>query len=145
MPVLGRAALAAAQLLCGVLAAAAAPALARQPQRLENLSALDMFGLAERAAAEGRAADAENLYGALTQDPDPEVRAEARFRLGMLLSEIGRPRDAALLFRALLDEKPDAGRVRIELARILALLGRKAPPDASCARRRRPGSRPTSP
>lgn len=120
MPVAGRAAAAAALLLFAGIAAAPAAA---QPERLEDLTALDMFELAERATAQSRIADAESLYSALAHDPDPEVRAEARFRHGMLLSRIGRLGDAALLFRAILDEKPDAARVRIELARILALMG----------------------
>jgi hypothetical protein len=44
----------------------------------------------------------------------------------MMLSAQGRHQDAALAFRAILDEKPDAARVRIELARILAMVGDEA-------------------
>jgi len=54
---------------------------------------------------------------------EPEVRAEARFRLGMMLADQKRYTDAAVTFRALLDEKPNAARVRLELARVLALMG----------------------
>lgn len=106
------------------------PALPAAQAQQASLSAVGVFDLAARAEAAGRPADAEALYRALTGDPDIEIRSEARFRLGMLLDRIGRPRDAAVQFRALLDEKPDAARVRIELARILTALG-----DEGAARR----------
>ena len=92
----------------------------------EGVGAVELFRLAGEAQAEDRLADAETIYRALIQDRDAEVRAEARFRLGMLLAAQGRNRDAALAFRRLLDEKPDAARVRIELARVLALIGDEA-------------------
>ena len=88
-----------------------------------GLSATDLFAAAEEAKAAHRADDALALYDALTHDPDAEIRAEARFRKGMLLGEMKRYADAAVAFRALLDEKPNAPRVRLELARVLALLG----------------------
>ncbi|MCA1197062.1 surface lipoprotein assembly modifier [Sphingomonas sp. R647] len=97
--------------------------LACLAQESARLNATEMFDAAHSARVQGDVAAAETLYRALTQDPDVEVRSEARFRLGMMLSELGRHRDAAVQFRALLDEKPDAQRVRIELARVLALIG----------------------
>ncbi|MEN3748861.1 surface lipoprotein assembly modifier [Sphingomonas sp. HF-S3] len=48
----------------------------------------------------------------------------------MLLAANKRPREAAVLLRAILDEKPGASRVRLELAAILATLG-----DDAAARR----------
>jgi len=113
--------------LCWSLPAAAQQAA---PAEIKNVSPVQLFALAEHAAATHRPMDAEAIYRALTQDPDPQTRAEARFRLGMLLSTLGRNREAAVEFRALLDEKPDAQRVRLELARVLATLG-----DESGARR----------
>lgn len=101
-------------------AAAAQPLV--QPQT-RSMSATAMFSLADRATAASRLADAEAIYRALAHDPDPEIRAEARFRLGMMLAAVRRYRDAAIAFRALLDEKPDANRVRLELARVMALMG----------------------
>lgn len=92
----------------------------------QGLSALDLFALAERARTSGRTGDALLLYDALAHDPEPDVRAEARFRKGMMLAEARRYADAATTFRALLDEKPDAVRVRLELARVLALMGDEA-------------------
>lgn len=95
-----------------------------------GLSAVDVFATAEEARASGKIDDALVMYDALARDPDLEVRTEARFRKGMLLADERRYADAAVAFRALLDEKPDAARVRLELARVLAALG-----DNSAARR----------
>lgn len=104
--------------------ASSAPLQGSQPQQQTGaLSAADVFVLADRARAEGRVDDAIALYDALTQDENAEVRAEARFRKGMMLAELKRYREAAVAFRSLLDEKPDAARVRLELAWILAALG----------------------
>lgn len=69
-------------------------------------------------------ATAETAYRALATNPDIELRIEARFRLAMMLAdEMGKHREAATLFREILDEKPKAARVRIELARMQAMLG----------------------
>ncbi|WP_010544305.1 surface lipoprotein assembly modifier [Sphingomonas elodea] len=108
---------------------APAPALAQTTEQ-RQVSAVELFTLAARAEGVGRPADAETMYRALAKDPDAEVRAEARFRLGQLLERLGRKREAATTYRALLDEKPDAARVRLELARLLTQLG-----DESAARR----------
>ena len=121
-------AVAAAPLGVTSAAAAAAPATAPAPSR--ELSAIEVFAVAERAQRAGHAEDAIRLYDALTQDRNADIRAEARFRKGMLLAALKRYREAALAFRTLLDEKPDAARVRLELARVLALMG-----DDSSARR----------
>lgn len=100
---------------------AAAVAAAVQPRA--GVSAVELFALAEAARAEGRTADAETIYQALTNDPDLEVRTEARFRFAQMLVAGGDHRRAATLLRALLDEKPNAPRARIELAAVLARLG----------------------
>jgi hypothetical protein len=92
-------------------------------QETRRLSAVELFALGDQNRSNGQMADAETIYRALARDPDPEIRAEARFRLGMMLADEKRYKDAALTFRALLDEKPDAARVRLELARVLALMG----------------------
>lgn len=107
-----------------LLLALGTPATAQE--RLENLSATDVFAMAEAARASGQVEDALTLYEGLSRDPDIEIRTEARFRKGMLLSQLGRNADAAVAFRAIIDEKPDAARVRLELARVLALLGDEA-------------------
>jgi len=89
------------------------------------MSPAQLFAFADAARDRGDFALAERAYRALATNPSPELRAEARFRLGMMLADrMGRPRDAAVEFRRILDEKPDAVRVRLELARIQAKLGR---------------------
>ena len=116
---------------CVLAAAAFVSALALAPAGhaatvVEHLSAVQLFRIADQASAAGKTADAEAIYTALAADPDPEVRAEARFREGMMLARARRWREAAVVFRALLDEKPNATRVRLELARVLAAMGDEA-------------------
>jgi tetratricopeptide (TPR) repeat protein len=94
--------------------------------KVERLSATDLFTMADRARAAGHVDAAATIYDALAKDPDDQVRAEARFRKGMMLADKHRYREAALAFQALLDEKPDALRVRLELANVLAQLGDEA-------------------
>lgn len=88
-----------------------------------HVGAIDVFDLAARAADDGRDADALKLYDALSHDPDADIRSEALFRKGQLLAARKRWREAALAYRRLLDGKPDAARVRLELAMVLARLG----------------------
>jgi outer membrane protein len=97
---------------------------------VEGASAARIFAIAADLESAGRADEARTLYQALAKDPDPEIRAEARFRHALLLDRLGKKREAAVQLRALLDEKPDAARVRIELARLLTEIG-----DESAARR----------
>lgn len=94
------------------------------------LSADDLFMIAGRAIAASRFGDAEAIFRALSRDSDGEVRAEARFRLGLMFASMRRYRAAAQAFRDLLDERPDANRVRLELGRVLAMMG-----DEDAARR----------
>lgn len=86
-----------------------------------------MFAYADNARDHGDYAAAAVAYRALASNPDIEMRTEARFRLAMMLAnQQHRYADAGLLLRRILDEKPKAARVRLELARIDALLGRMA-------------------
>jgi len=93
------------------------------PAQSRQLSAIEVFAVAERAQSAGKTEEAMRLYDALTQDRNADVRAEARFRNGVLLATLKRYREAATAFRTLLDEQPEAARVRLELARVLALMG----------------------
>jgi tetratricopeptide (TPR) repeat protein len=111
---------AAAVLIAG---AACAPAAALATSVATGLSAANLFTLADRAIADHRPADALAIYTALSHDPDPEIRAEARFRKGQMLADAKRYADAAITFRQLLDEKPNAAGVRLELVRVLSLMG----------------------
>lgn len=89
-----------------------------------QLSAAQLFAFADSARDQGDFATAETAYQALTQDPDLELRTEARYRLAKMYTDrMGRHRDAAVLFRRILDDKPDATAVRLELAKTMALMG----------------------
>nr|WP_314445399.1 surface lipoprotein assembly modifier [uncultured Sphingomonas sp.] len=105
-------------------------ALALTAVQAVELTPVQLFEVAARLEATGQEAEAEAAYRALAGNPDIELRTEARFRLANLLVKQERKRDAALLLRQILDEKPDAQRVRLELASLLASLG-----DLSAARR----------
>jgi tetratricopeptide (TPR) repeat protein len=117
-----------------LFAAFAAPVLAQDcdPAKgcAQGLSAPQVFAIAERYAAAKRFADAETLLKGLTHDPNDDYRAEARFRLAALREAQGDKQGAIEWLKALLDEKPGAGRPRLELARLLAETG-----DESGARR----------
>ena len=117
-------------LLCALLACAnAAPAAAQGGAGEEQvtLSAAQLFAFADAARDRGEFDVAESAYRALANDPDIELRTEARFRHALMLADqMDRPRDAAVLLRQILDEKPDAARVRVELARMQAQLGNYA-------------------
>lgn len=112
-----------------VLVVSADPALAQNvPEagqgQAVTMSAAELFQFADAARDRGDYATAEKAYRALSTNPDVDIRSEARFRLGMMLADRQqRYADAAVEFRKILDEKPKAGRVRLELARMHALLG----------------------
>ncbi len=89
-----------------------------------EMSAAQLFAFADAARDRGDFELAEAAYRALTKDPNIELRTEARFRLArMYADKMDRPRDAAVLLRRILDDKPDAAGVRLELARLQALMG----------------------
>jgi tetratricopeptide (TPR) repeat protein len=91
----------------------------------EGVSAAAVFDAAEKLLARGERTNAETLLAAVTADRDPDLRNEARFRLAALRTADGAYDDAARLLRAILDEKPDANRVRLELARVLTMMGQE--------------------
>lgn len=107
---------------------AAMPACAQeisQPAATVSLTPAQLFDFAEQAKARGDFATAETAYRALATNPKVELRTEARFRLAMMLADqLHRYADAAIELRKILDEKPKAARVRLELARMDAMLGR---------------------
>ena len=82
-------------LLAAMLVAASPSALQAQAAATENvsavgISAVQMFEIAEKAKQEGNFAAAETVYAALVKDPDIEIRTEARFRLGQMLTNQNR-------------------------------------------------------
>ncbi len=89
-----------------------------------ELTAEELFAFADARRDAGDFTAAETAYRALADNPNPDFRAEARFRLGLMLADrLDRYRDAAVEFRRILDEQPNSARVRLELARVQAMLG----------------------
>lgn len=84
-----------------------------------------MLSLADEMARYGRSGEAENILELLARDPDRDIRNEARYRRAKLLRARANYRDAALLLRRVLDERPDATPVRLELAQLLDRMGDK--------------------
>ena len=105
-----------------VIAAAAAIA---EPQRgaTLRLGAEQVMALAGEAEKRGDVGTAERAYDALSHDPNPDVRAEALFRRGLMVAKAGELAKAAGLLRQLLDQRPDAARARLELAQLLQRMG----------------------
>jgi len=118
-------------LILGAALAAALPAGALAQDSAETpaapetvqLTPAQLFAFADEARDAGDFETAETAYRALAEHPDIELRTEARFRLAMMLDSQGSTREAAVLMRQILDEKPDAARVRVELARMQAMMG----------------------
>ena len=113
--------------LSAVFAMQAGPALAQTPasdgQVITGLTPVELFDVASKATDANDYSAADAIYTALKRDPDVSIRNEARFRHGQLLAARKRFAEAAVEYRAILDEKPDAQRVRLELARTLAMMG----------------------
>ena len=95
------------------------------PARTVRAAAGDLFRMADEFARRGQHRRAESIYKALAADPRPDVRIEARFRHSRLLQARGQYARAALLLRQILDDKPDATTVRLELAQLLDRMGDK--------------------
>lgn len=107
---------------------AAAGATATQPLLTVESGSLrltpaEMFRLADLAIAKGDGRTVAAIYSALEQDPNGDVRAEARFRHSKQLMQQNRNREAAVLLRRVLDDRPEATGVRLELAHLLQILG----------------------
>lgn len=115
-------ALLAAQVPTGSPAATDKPEPPPQTRTL-SMSAADMFGLARAAQQSGDLSTAMSIYRALEQDRDSDVRANARFLLAEQLAQSNRHREAAILLRRLVDERPDAAAARLQLAQLLHRLG----------------------
>ena len=92
-------------------------------QNCQQATAAQLFAAADQLAAAGDLAGAAQLLEALTADPHPELRAEARFRLAAVREKLGDLKGAVEALRELLAEQPQANRARLELARILSRMG----------------------
>ena len=118
----------AATLLVAVLVVGNGPAAAnsgRPSGGIARVTAADLLQIYEIYLRRGLLENADAILALLSNDRDPDVRNEARFRRSKLLVARGRDRDAALLLRRILDEKPAATPVRLELAQILDRMGDK--------------------
>lgn len=111
--------------LAGAAAAIAACSASATPVRTIRATATDLLVLADRLERGGQTGDAERILQLLAQDPSADIRNEARYRRSKLLIASGRERDAALLLRRILDDKPDATPVRLQLAQLLDRMGDK--------------------
>ncbi len=114
----------------GDVNAAPPPQPASQQAGLVKLTPEQLFALSERLTVEHRLRDAIAFLMPLTNNRNSDYRAEARVRIARLYLGLGERRRAAAWFQKLLDEKPDAPAVRIELAELLLQLN-----DAGGARR----------
>ncbi len=100
----------------------AASSISPQGQTV-RATAAQMFLLVDEYLRRGSLENAESVLSLLSRDPNSDVRNEARFRRAKLLRSEGMKTDAALLLREILDEKPAAAPVRLQLAQLLQELG----------------------
>lgn len=94
-----------------------------RPSSTIEMSPVQLLQLAEQLERDDRQTDAEAALKALIQDNDVKIRSEARFRLAQMLAKKGEFLGAAGLYREILNEQPDAERVRVELAYVLIQAG----------------------
>jgi len=87
---------------------------ASAPQLLQIAANLEKRGERDQAVA---------ILRLLESDPRPDVRNEARFRHAAIMEADAQYRDAAVLLRKVLDEKPDAAAARLKLATMLQKMG----------------------
>lgn len=121
-----RAALAALSVLAPLQVAGAQDVAPAETATEVEVTAAQLFDLARQFEERGQFDQAAAAYRALAEDPDASLRNEARFRHAMMLADRqGRWADAAVLFRRILDDEPDRARVRLELARMQAMLGNR--------------------
>lgn len=88
-----------------------------------RLTASQLLGIVDRLIKSGRPDEAREMLALLAKDPDPDIRNEARYRQSLVLETKGRDREAAVLLRRIVDDKPDAAPVRLKLATMLTKMG----------------------
>jgi len=112
----------------GPAGAQSAPSAQTAPRQYKSApyKATDLFAMAGRALAAGDTSAAVTIFRALEHDPDIDIRCEARFRHAQMLEGSKSWTQAALLLRAILDEKPKAQPARLELAKVLAMMGHQS-------------------
>ena len=110
----------------GLVLTVQAPALAiltSRPPVTVRATATQMLGLADELMSRGQGEHAEPILELLSQDPDPAIRNEARYRTALLLGAKGQDQAAAILLRRVLDEIPEAVAARLQLAATLQKMG----------------------
>jgi hypothetical protein len=117
-------------IVLGIAALFSAPGRSQDTVGRSTVGSNELFAMAEAAQRSGHSELAESYYRALTHDPVLQIRNEARFRLAMILARQSKLAASATLLRQILDEQPQAQRVRLELARLQDLMG-----DDAAARR----------
>jgi len=116
-----------------LIGAATAPAVASEAPNLVGsrkatvrATAAQMFELAAQLEKDGDSKRASAILTLLANDPNPEVRNEARYRQALLMEAGGHDQDAAVLLRQILDAKPDAAATRLKLVAVLQRMGDEA-------------------
>ena len=107
----------------GLLLLMSAGSAASPATRSIQLRSDQLLAFAEAAQLKGDIKVAATAYEALSNDRDANIRNEARFRRAKLLVAQGQKSGAAVLLRQILDERPDAAPVRLELAGLLGNMG----------------------
>ena len=102
---------------------AAAAAAGPPKSRKVAVTAAGLLRLAEDYVRRGSPDDARSILVLLSEDRNPDVRNEARYRRALLLEAEGSTAAAAVLLRQVLDQKPDAVPVRLKLATMLHQMG----------------------
>lgn len=119
-----------AALLCAVaVALSATPALANCEKGVctRRLTADELLAAAEQAVIERRYEEARPMLAALAHAPD--MAMQRHFLLGYMASQSNDLKTAETEFRAVLRERPDMTRARLELARVMMLRGKDAAAD----------------
>jgi len=106
-----------------VVASTQAAAADQQSTRRVVVTAASLMRLADEYSRRGLTEEARRILILLTQNPDPVIRNEARYRQALLLEAQGNDTAAAVLLRRILDERPQATPARLKLATMLQKMG----------------------
>ena len=92
-----------------------------------RMTAPELLAETEKVVAEKRYDEAKPMLAALSNAP--ELAMQTHFLTGYVAAETGDLKQAAKEFRAVLRDRPDVVRARLELARVLMLQGKDAAAD----------------
>lgn len=115
--------------LAATLFTGAAPAQAQCADGLctRRMTADDLLRAAEQAVISGRYDEARPMLAALAHAP--ELSMQRHFLLGYMATRTNDMKTAETEFRAVLRERPDMTRARLELARVMMIQGKDAAAD----------------